>query len=152
MASHSEYLVNNSALKKKEFYFNETCDASTQVDFNVTCDAGTQVDFNVTCDNSTETSEGNERKKITNGGAVEEEKGEPRRKIAEMEPFIEEKDRRQIRNLQVTIHKMKVQRRNEIEFIKTMEEMDISLIRRLRGIREQITHLQERRPQLTEKT
>jgi len=133
--------------------FNVTCDAGTQVDFNVTCDASTQVDFNFNCDTSTETSEGNEqRKKITNGGAVEEEKEELRRKIAEMEQFIEEKDR-QIQKLQATIREMKVQRRNEIEFIKTTEQMEkSSLLRKISGMRKQFTRLQERRPPLTEET
>ena len=123
------------------------CDASTQVDFNVTCDTGTQVDLNVTCDNTTESSEGNEqRKKITDGGAVEEEKEEPRRKIAEMDQFIEEKDRK-IQKLQATIREMKLQQRNEIEFIKTTEQMEkSSLLRKISRMRRQITSLQERRP------
>jgi len=110
------------------------------------------VQFNATCDASMQTPEGNKQpKKRTDGGAVEREKEELRGKNAEMEKFLEEKDC-QIRKLNATIHKMKVQHRSKIQYIKTKEQMEqSSLLRKISGMRKQITGLKERRPPSTER-
>lgn len=60
---------------------------------SVRCDAGTQVDSNVTYDASMETLEVKEQPKRTDDGAVEGEKEELKRKIAETAKLLEEMDR-----------------------------------------------------------
>jgi len=128
-----------------EIVTSENVSQVSSLDMSVTCDVGTQEASNVTCDASTQTIEViEEKRKRTDGGAVEEEK-ELKREITEMDKILEEKDR-QIRKLQATLHEMKLQHRNEIQRIKTMEQMGkSSLLRKISSMRRQITHLKERR-------
>jgi DNA repair exonuclease SbcCD ATPase subunit len=73
----------------------------------------------------------------------------PKRKIAEMEKLLEEKDRK-IEKLNATVHEMKIQQRSEIQYIKTKAEMEKSSLRRkISGMRKEITLLKERRPPST---
>ena len=73
----------------------------------------------------------------------------PKRKIAEMEKFLKEKDRK-IEKLNATVHEMKIQQRSEIQYIKTKAEMEkSSLQRKISGMIKEITLLKERRPPST---
>jgi len=93
--------------------YTETHDAVTTHDISTvtqvsseTNDAGTQVDNSLTCNASTQTSKGNKQPKERIDGAAEEEKQEMKRKIAEMEKFLEEKDRH-IEKLNATVNELK---------------------------------------------
>jgi len=135
----------------------ETHDAATTHDVSTMTtqvssemnDAGTQVDTSLTCNASTQTSKGNKQPKERIDGAAEEENEQTKRKIAEMEKLLEEKDRK-IEKLNATVHEMKRQHRSEIQYIKTKEEMEkSSLLRKIMGMRKQITRLKESRPPST---
>jgi len=116
----------------------------SSTDITVRCDEGTQVASNKTCDASTQTIIVHEEPKKTDGGAGEEEK-ELKTERTEMGKILDEKDC-QIRKLQATLHEMKLQHKNEIQHIKTMEEMErSSLLRTISSMRRQITQLKERR-------
>ena len=112
-------------------------------------DAGKKGDSNLTCNASMQMPKGKEQPKERTDDAAEEENEEMKRKIAEMEKFLEEKDRK-IEKLNATVHEMKIQQRSEIQYIKTKEEMEkSSLLRKISGMRKEITLLKERRPPST---
>ena len=114
-------------------------------------DAGTQVDTSLTCNASTQTSKGNKQPKERIDGAAEEENEQMKRKIAEMEKLLEEKDR-QIEKLNATVHEMKEKQSSEIQYIETKEEIEkSSLLHKISGMKKEITSVKERRPPSTER-
>jgi len=133
---------------------NLTSESSTQVssvEIILKCDVGTQVESNVTCEASTQTLTVKEPENRTDGHSAEKGNEEMESKIAALEMVIQNKDR-QIRKLNDTILDMKVQQRNEIQYIQTKEQIEqSSLLRKIKSLRQEIINLKERRPPPTEK-
>jgi len=133
---------------------NLTSESGTQVssvEIILKTDAGTQVEPNLTCGASTQTLSVKEPVNRTDGHSAEKGNEDMQSKIAALEKIIQDKDR-QIRKLNDTILDMKVQQRNEIQYIQTKEQMEKgSLLRKIRSMRQEIINLKERRPPPTEK-
>ena len=133
---------------------NLTSESGTQVssvEIILKCDAGTQVESNMTCEASTQTLNVKEPINRTDGHSAEKGNEEMESKIAALEMIIQNKDSK-IRKLNDTILEMKVQQRNEIQYIQTKEQIEkSSLLRKIRSLRQEIIHLKESRPPPTEK-
>jgi hypothetical protein len=130
----------------------ETGTQVSSIEMILRCNAGSQVDSSLTCEALMQTPNGNEQpENRTDGGAAEKGKEELKSKIAELEKFLKEKDR-QIWKGNETIQEMKKRQRSEIHYIKMKEEMEkSSLLCKIRGMRQEIISLKERRPPPTER-